>query len=139
MQPAPKVYVLILVKRKSDFLLGLLSKEWAVDGKRLYGIPGRDLLFRETIGDAVKRIIKEEIACTVTTYAVTCVNVNYEFGNHYIGIGAVAEIAGEPQLMKPKDWETWEWIPENKVPQNLFPTAKDMIECYRTGKFNVSE
>lgn len=139
MQRVPKVTVDILVKRDNRILLGFLSKKWSVNSQRSYGLPGRDIAFRETIGEAVRRIIKEEINCTVTNYTVICVNANYELGNHYISIGVIAEIKGEPQLLKPEDWEKWEWFPLNQLPENLFISAKHMIECYRTGKFIVSE
>ena len=103
------------------------------------GFRGRDLLFRETIGDAVKRIIREEIDCTVTTYTIISVNANYEFGNHYIGIGVVVEITGEPRVLKPEDWKKWEWVALNSLPEDLFISAKDLIACYQTGKFIISE
>jgi ADP-ribose pyrophosphatase YjhB (NUDIX family) len=106
---------------------------------QVWGIPGRDLLFQEKIGEAVKRIIKEEIACKVKNYKIICVNANYELGNHYIGIGVVAEIEGEVKLLKPDDWDKWEWLDTDKIPPNLFPAAKSVIECYLSHKVNVAE
>src|ERR1035437_5621505 len=98
----PKVSVDILVIKEDKILLGLLSKKWA--GKeKLYGVPGREIHFKETIGEAVKRDIKEEINCEVKQYKIICVNSNYELGNHYIGIGVVVEIEGEIELLKPVD------------------------------------
>lgn len=135
----PKVNVDIFVIKKNKILLGLLSKNWLVDNKQLYGVPGRDINFRETIGNAVVRNIKEEINCNVKSYKIICVNVNYELGNHYIGVGVVADIDGEAKLLRPDEWEKWEWFDMNNLPKNLFPAAKNLIECYLTNKINVAE
>lgn len=139
MKKFPRVNISILVINSQKILLGLLTKKWMVDGKQMYGTPGRDIHFGETMGEAVKRNIKEEINCEVVSYKIICVNANYEWGNHYIGIGATAEIIGEPKLMKPEDWESWEWFDMNLLPSNLLPEAKYLITCRREEKVNVSE
>lgn len=136
---SPRVNVDILVIKKNKILLGLLSKNWLFDDKQLYGVPGRDINFQETIGDAVIRNIKEEINCSVKSYKIICVNANYALGNHYIGIGIVAIITGEVKLLRPEEWDKWEWFDKNNIPQNLFPAAKNLIKCYLENKINVSE
>ena len=135
----PRVNVDILIIRDNKILLGLLSKNWLIEGKHVYGVPGRDLYFKETIGDTVKRNIKEELNCEVTTYKIISVNANYAFDNHYIGIGVIAEITGEIELVKKEDWDSWEWFEKDKIPQNLFPAAKNLLDCYFTNKINISE
>jgi len=136
---SPRVSVNILILNNNKVLLGLLTKRWNYEGQQVYGVPGRDIHFHETIGDAVKRNIKDEIDCEVTGYKIFCVNANYAFGNHYIGIGVTAEIQGIPKVLKPADWEKWEWFDKNSLPANLFPDAKNIIECYRENKFNIAE
>ncbi len=135
----PKVNVSILVIRDNKILLGLLTPKWNIKGKRIYGIPGRDIYFREKIGDAVRRNIKEEIDCDVVEYKVICVNANYEFGNHYISIGVFTEINDNPKLLLPKDWEKWEWFSYNQIPKDLFPDAENTIKCYLEKKVYISE
>ena len=135
----PKICVSILVIKENKFLLGLLTKKWKYKGQQVYGVPGRDILFKETIGDAARRNIKEEINCEVMSYKIICVNANYEFGNHYIGIGIVADIKGEIELLKPVDWEKWEWFDKDKIPDNLLPDTENMINCYMKKKFTLSE
>lgn len=135
----PKVNVDILIVKNDKILLGLLTEKWNYQGKQVYGIPGRDIRFGEKIGATIKRNIKEEFDCNVTKYKIICVNANYELGNHYIGIGVVAEIDGEPKILIPEDWEKWEWFSKDKIPENLFPATKNLIECYLKNKFNVSE
>lgn len=139
MNELPKVNVSILVTKDNHVLLGLLSNKWLYNGQQVYGSPGRDILFRETMGDAIKRNIKEEIDCDVIAHEVICVNANYEWGNHYIGVGATVRIEGTPKLLKPDDWEKWEWFDINSLPSNLLPELQYLLRCYKEKKVNVSE
>ena len=138
-EKSPGINVDILVVRGDKVLLGLLTKKWNYQGKQVYGVPGRDIRFNEKIGDAVKRDIKQEFNCNVIKYEVICVNSNYALGNHYIGIGVVAKIDGEPKVLLPEDWEKWEWFTKDTIPNNLFPATKNLVECYFNKKFCVSE
>jgi ADP-ribose pyrophosphatase YjhB (NUDIX family) len=138
-EKTPKVSIDILVIKDNKILLGLLSKDWLYNGKQVYGLPGREIKFRESIGDAVKRNIEEEINCKVVKYTVFSVNANYAFDNHYIGIGVIVEISGEVKLLKPKDWDSWEWFDKSDIPKNLFPAAENIIRSYLENKVTVSE
>ena len=135
----PKVNVDILIIKDNKILLGLLTKKWKYKGKHVYGVPGRDIGFGEKIGDTVRRNIKEEFGCNVKKYKIISVNANYALGNHYIGIGVIAEIDGKPKLLIPEDWERWEWFDKDKIPDNLFPATKNLINCYLKEKFIISE
>lgn len=135
----PVVSLDILIIRDDQILLGLLSKNFTKDGPRLYGVPGRELRFREPIDEAVKRDLSEELGVSTTTHEVIAINANYEFGNHYIGIGITAEIEGDIQMKKPEDWDTWEWFDINTLPENIFAPAKNLIESYKQHKITVSE
>ena len=138
-EKTPKVNVDILVVKDDRILLGLLTEKWNYQGRRAYGVPGRDIRFGEKIGDTVKRNIEEEFGCNVTKYRIICVNANYVLDNHYIGIGVIAEIDGEPKVLIPEDWERWEWFSKDEIPDNLFPATKNLIECYLENKVTVSE
>ncbi len=135
----PKVSVDILVIKDNQVLLGFLSKKWMHEGNQVYGVPGRDIRFSEKIGETVKRNIKEEFDCNVISYKIIGVNANYARDNHYIGIGVLAEIDGKPNNLLPEDWESWEWFDKDKIPTNLFPATKNLIDCYFAHKVNVSE
>jgi 8-oxo-dGTP diphosphatase len=139
MQKSPGINVDILVIRNNQVLLGLMTKRWSYDGQQVYGVPGRDIYFGETVGDTVKRNIKEEFGCNVANYKIICVNANYALDGHYIGIGVVAEIDGKPQVLLPDDWVRWEWFGKEKIPENLFPATKNLIECYLKKQVNVAE
>jgi ADP-ribose pyrophosphatase YjhB (NUDIX family) len=139
MPKTPGINVDILVTRNDKILLGLMTEQWNYEGRQVYGVPGRDIHFRETMGDTVKRNIKEEFGCNVTNHRVICVNSNYALGGHYIGIGIVAEIDGEPQVLMSADWVRWEWFDKDSIPDNLFPATKNLIECYLAGRVNIAE
>lgn len=134
----PKVNLDIIIERDNKILLGLLTKKWSYGGRQVYGVLGRDIWEWETFEEAIKRDIKQEIDCEVLNYEVFCVNPNYALGNHYIGIGIKAEIIGEPKLLFPEDWEKWDWFRKDEIPNNLFPSAKNLINCYLYNKINVS-
>ena len=139
MKEYPKVNVDIIVTRRNKILLGLLAEKWNYHGRQVYGVPGRNIMFGEKIGETVKRNIKEEFGCGVKKYKIICVNANHALDNHYIGIGVAAQIDGEVKLLLPRDWQKWEWFDKNKIPPNLFPPAKNLINCYLRRKFVVSE
>lgn len=138
-EKSPKISVDILIIRGDKILFGFLTEKWNYQGKRAWGVPGRDIRFGEKIGETVKRNIKEEFGCNVVNYKIICVNANYALDNHYIGIGVIAEIDGEPKNLISEDWEKWEWFSKDKIPNNLFPAPKNLIECYLSGKFNIAE
>jgi 8-oxo-dGTP diphosphatase len=135
----PGINVDILVIKNNKVLLGLLADKWCESGIKAYGVPGRDIRFGETFGDTVKRNINEEFGCNVISYEIISVNANYALGNHYIGIGVVAEMDGEANLLLPEDWDKWVWFEKDNIPDNLFPATKNLIECYLQKKITVSE
>lgn len=139
MDKTPGVNVDIVVVKDGKILLGLMTDQWKYKGRQVYGMPGRDIRFGEKMGDTIKRNIREEFDCTVTSYSIICVNANYALGNHFIGIGAVAEIDGEPKVLLADDWVQWEWFDINAIPDNLFPPARNVIDCYLKGVVNIAE
>lgn len=135
----PQVGLDILVITGEKILLGLLTLKWGINGKQVYGVPGRDIKFGERIGQAVKRAIKEDLNCEVINYQVISVNSNYALGNHFVGIGVLTEISGDIKNQHPQDWEKWEWFDKDKIPGNLFPAAKNVIDCYLKNKVCTAE
>lgn len=135
----PRVGIEILIIKDKKILLGLLTKKWMINGVQVYGVPGRDLNFQEKIGVCIERNIKEELNCTLTSYKIISVNTNYAWDNHYVNIGATAEISGDIKLMKQEDWVSWEWFDLKTLPDNIFPSAKSTIQSYITSTVCVSE
>ena len=139
MNKTPGINVDILVVRDGQILLGLMTDQWKYEGQQVYGVPGREIHFGEKMGETIKRNIQEEFDCDVTTYEIISVNANYALGNHFVGIGATAEIDGEPKVLLGDDWVKWEWFAVDKIPTNLFPPTKNLIDSYLQHKVNVAE
>lgn len=139
MNKIPSVSVDILVIRNGKILLGLMTDQWKYKGQQVYGVPGREIHFGEKMGETIELNIKEEFDCNVTSYKIISTTANYALGNHFIGIGAVAEIDGEPKILLPGDWVKWEWFDNDSIPDNLFPPTKNLIESYFEDKVNVAE
>lgn len=129
----------ILIVREGKVLLGKFSDKWLIDGKKYWGVPGQDIRFGESFGDAAKRSIQEELHCELEQYIVCSVNANHAFDNHYVGVGVWATIKGEPVNKKPEDWDTWEWFDMDDLPLNLFPSAKNIIKAFKQKKVCVEE
>ncbi len=137
-QQYPELVIDVLIVRTNKILLGLLSDKWLYEEQQVYGVPGGYVMFGQSIGNAVKKNIKEDLDCEVSNYKIIAVNANYHNG-HFISIGVFAEIIGEPKLLKPDDWRKWEWYEKSKIPSNLFPSAKNLIDSYLSDKFCISE
>lgn len=139
MLKCPKVNVDILVIKEGKVLLGELTERWSSHDKYRYGAPGRDLLYRETIAHAVKRSIDEDLGVLVTDYKIICVNANRALNNHYVGIGVLANTLGLIKNKRPDDWKSWNYFDVHKLPDKLFPPAKNLIQCYLESKVCASE
>ena len=135
----PTLSVDILVTKDGKILLGLLTPEWFQNNKPTYGLPGREINFGESFGEAIERNIREELGCKLSTHSIIAVNANYALGNHFVGIGATATIEGEPKNMKPNDWQKWEWVDLDDLPDNLFPPAHNLVQSYLQHKVTVSD
>jgi ADP-ribose pyrophosphatase YjhB (NUDIX family) len=137
-QKYPELVFDVLIIRENNILLGLLSDKWLLKGQRVYGVPGNHLLFGQPIGDAVRKNIKEEIDCEVLNHKIISVNANYHNG-HFISIGILAEIIGEPKILNSDDWVKWDWFDKDKIPAALFPSAKNLLDSYQNKEFCICE
>lgn len=129
----------LLIIRDGKVLLGQFSDKWKIDGKKPWGVPGQEIRFGESFGEAARRHAREEIGCELSRYVVFAVNANHALENHFIGIGVWAEIEGEPVNANPEDWDKWEWFDLNDLPVNLFPPAKNLINSFKHKKVCVEE
>ena len=127
----PIVNVDILIVRDDRVLLGMPSEKWLQGKEKLWGIPGDDIQFQETIEHAVIRNLVDELGVTLRAMKILGVHENFAFGNHYIGIGVLAEIERELQLIPMSDnWQKWEWFTLDALPPNLFVAAQKTLEEY---------
>jgi hypothetical protein len=64
---------------------------------------------------------------------VVSVNTNFGFGNHYVTIGVVTGVTGEPAVTRPDDWVQWKWFPKELLPGAYFPAAERTLLAYLQG------
>ena len=133
----PIVSVDLIVTRGNEILLGRVGDKWAGKRKYEWGLPGREIDFKDSFKDTIKKNLKKDTGLVLKNFRVFCVNNNFGFGNHYIAIGILVKANGEPIVMEPEDWKEWAWFPKNSIPRKLFPSAQLTIECFVKNKVSV--
>jgi ADP-ribose pyrophosphatase YjhB (NUDIX family) len=134
MSKQPIVSIDIIIQKGNKILLGFLGKKWK-NKKYEWGLPGRELLFGETIQKCIERNMTKEVGIKLLKSKVICVTENFGFGNHYVVVGVLAEGDGKPKVMKKEDFERWEWFEKKNIPDKLFPSAKLTLKCFLKNKF----
>jgi len=128
MDKFPHVNTDVLIIKDEQVLLGMPSEKWLQGKEKLYGLPGDDIRFQETIEAAVMRNLQDLFDAKLTSMTILGVHENFAFGNHYIGIGCLAAVNGALNLDKPsEDWEKWMWVSLDSLPKNLFEPVKATI------------
>lgn len=128
---------LIVENEKKEILLGKVTEQWQADGKYLWGLPGREVEFGETLVQSALRDIEQETGMQATSWAIQHVNTNFGFAGHYVAVGIVLQATGEPHITKPEDWSAWQWFDSANLPEQLFPSAKATLEAYLSGVVSV--
>lgn len=136
---APTPCIDLVVYREGKILFGRLTKAWAKDAYPLWILPGSDIFLGETFVCAAERQVKELLNMKLRACHVISVNANFEFGNHYIAVGMVVGADGEPENMRPDEFEKWQWFGEEDMPPNLFASSAHTIECYKEKKSSCEE
>ncbi len=115
---------LIICNSQGQILLGKVSEKWQEGGKYLWGLPGREVSFGESLKVSAERNVRDEVDMEMISGKVVCINSNFGYGNHYVAVGILVEAKGSPVNKHPNDWYEWKWFDENDIPSNLFPSAK---------------
>lgn len=134
----PVVSVDIIISKNEKILLGKLSNKWSDKGKYEWGLPGREIEFNDTFKKTVLKNLKQETGMELESFKIICINNNFGFGNHYVSIGILVGAKGNPQIIKKEDWKEWKWFNKTNMPKNLFPSAKNTIECFLSNKLTIS-
>ena len=127
----PKVGCAILVIRNGKVLLG---KRKGGSGNGEYAAPGGHMEFAETLGDMVRRELKEETGLKAKNIRLNSLGNSIINGKHYVNIDFVCDtFPGEPKLMEPEKCESWDWYDLKKLPAPMFVTTKRAIAYYKKG------
>lgn len=132
----PVASVDLVIKRKDKILLGKVSDKWNSNGKYEWGLPGREIEFRDDFEKTAEKNLKEELGMKPKTFRVISVNNNFGFGNHYIAVGILVDAEEGPKIMN-KDWKEWRWFDKGKLPRKLFPSAELTIKSFLRNKVSA--
>ncbi len=122
---------LIVQNNEGQVLLGEVNEKWQMEGKYLWGLPGREISFGETLDLCAKRNLHEELGMEMIYGEVVCVNSNFGFDNHYVVVGISVKAKGVPTIKKPEDWIEWKWFELSNIPSALFPSAKLTLDSIK--------
>lgn len=128
----------LLIVRNGKILLGRWNESYS-DGKEMWGVPGKDIRFGETFGQAAERNIREEFDLPLKGHAVIGVNANRAFGRHYVDVVIMAAVEGAIDLtVRTPEWSEWRWFPLENLPP-LFDAARAAITCLQERKVCAEE
>jgi 8-oxo-dGTP diphosphatase len=111
----------------------LIGKRIGKHGGGEYGCPGGHMEFGESIREAAKREVMEEIGAEIENIEfLRVLNLNQYPPRHYIDIGVCAKIkSGQtPKLMEPEKCEGWEWHDISNIPSPYFYGLPSLAQSY---------
>jgi len=131
--PQIKVGIGVLVFKNGKVLL---SKRKGSHGAGEYAFPGGHLEFGESIIECARRECREEAGIEIKNVRfVRLANLKRYPGKHYVDIGLVAEWkSGEPRLLEPHKFASWNWYNPQNLPKPLFGTIESYFEALNSGK-----
>jgi 8-oxo-dGTP diphosphatase len=129
----------LLIIRNDQILLGRWNEKYS-NGKESWGVPGKDLRFGETFGQAAERNVREEFDLPLIRHEVIGVNANRAFGRHYIDVVLLADVGSEIDLtVRTPEWAEWKWFALDALPDTLFDAARAAVACFRDKKVCAEE
>lgn len=126
----------LIVNDKNQVLLLLRTNKSQGGGGNLWSRPGGTVDFGETVEQAIKREIKEELDIDIELFGPKSYynDIREEFREkkHWVACGCFARIIkGELKIMEPAKHEKVEWFDLDKLPENIIQYTKESIEDFR--------
>ena len=118
-------------------LLGKVNEKWQEGGRYLWGLPGREVSFGESLKACAERNLKEEVGMEMVSGMIVSINSNFGYGNHYVAIGILIEANGNPINHQPDDWIEWKWFDKEDMPSKLFPSAELTLKTFFEGVLSL--
>ena len=118
-----------VIIQNDQILLGLRKNHF---GEGTWGLPGGHLEFGETIEEAVKRELKEELGIDATDLEFMSIvdQAHQAPDRHYIQVNFIInDFKGEITLNEPEYCEEWKFFDLNELP-DIFPPHQKIIDSY---------
>ncbi len=129
----------IIINEKNEILLLKRSRHLRNE-PGMWSRPGGTVEFGETIENALKREIKEEIGVDIEIIEFLEYTELIDKDKHWIAFGFLAKIkSGEVKNLEPHKHEDIRWFPLNNLPKNITPYTKKSIEIYLNLKKKKTE
>ncbi len=133
METITKVGIGVMIVKQGKVLLG---KRISSFGSGEYSFLGGHLEYMESFNSCAMREVREECGIEIENIRFLMVSNLKDYApKHYCHIGLVADWkSGEPVVLEPDRYESWDWYDIDSLPSPLFKTVDTMIESYKTGK-----
>lgn len=125
----PRMGTGVMIVKEGHVLLGKRKSTYG-DGE--YSFVGGHLENGERFEECALRETKEECGLQVKNLKFLVVaNIKAYLPRHFVLIGFTAEwVGGEPELLEPHKFESWQWYPLDKLPKPLFYPTGIMLKAY---------
>lgn len=95
-----------------------------------WGLPGGKLDFGETVEDAIRREILEELGITIALDRLLCVVDQIAPDSHWVApVWTARIVAGEPAVQEPDVLGGWGWYGCVEMPQDLTLATVKVLDC----------
>lgn len=109
----------------------LLGKRLSEHGNGTWAPPGGHLEYGETPLHCAVRELEEETGIKVSQtkfVSMGFTNDIFGYGKHYVTLHYfMPRIYTRPRIMEPNKCAEWQWFDVNKLPENLFLSARNLL------------
>lgn len=128
MDKITKIGCEVFILKERNLLLG---KRKNCYGAGTWALPGGHLEYGEKAVDAAKRELIEELNIKDVDLKLLTVTDDISDDSHYVHLTFLLEgYQGGVQLMEPEFCERWEYFPLSKLPEELFPPHKGILQTF---------
>lgn len=117
----------IIIKKNNHILFG---KRKNCYGEGTWGLPGGHLEYGETILQAAKRELLEELSITGIGFKLIAITENIDYHHYIHATFFIENFLGTIQCKEPNLCYEWKFFNINKLPENIFLPHKKILKTY---------